>query len=59
MFASESISENELLLEVPRSVLITAGDDVNMEEAIEKYGALFCPTVYNLIAEMRKGECHR
>jgi spermidine synthase len=50
MFAQDDIPENELLLEIPRSVLITAGDDKG------EYGGLWCPTVRNLIAELKKGD---
>jgi len=50
MYATGDIPEDELLIEVPRSCLLTAGDDTG------SYGGMWCPTVRNLIKEMRKGD---
>mmetsp|Transcript_11539 Transcript_11539/g.13218 ORF Transcript_11539/g.13218 Transcript_11539/m.13218 type:complete len:1224 (+) Transcript_11539:116-3787(+) len=50
MFAKDDIYEDEVLIEIPRDCLITAGDDTG------DYGGLWCPTAYNLIKEMRKGD---
>lgn len=50
MFAKADIAEDELLLYIPRKVLLTAGDDDG------SYGGIWCPTVYNLLEEMKKGD---
>lgn len=50
MYATGDITEDELMLEIPRSILLTAGDDEG------SYGGMWCPTVRNLIKEMRLGD---
>lgn len=50
MFAKDDIDEDDLLLYIPRKVLLTAGDDKG------SYGGMWCPTVFNLIEEMKKGD---
>lgn len=50
MFAKEDIPEDQMLLTIPRKMLLTAGDDKG------RYGGLWCPTVHNLIKEMKKGD---
>ena len=50
MFAKSDLEENDILLSVPREVLITAEDDT------EEYGGIWCPTAFNLIREMRLGD---
>lgn len=50
MFAKGDIAEDDVILSVPREVLITAEDDT------KNYGGIWCPTVYNLIREMKLGD---
>jgi spermidine synthase len=50
MFAKADISSEELILGIPRTVLLTAEDDE------ESYGGIWCPTVFNLLREMKLGD---
>jgi spermidine synthase len=50
MFATANIAEDEVLIVVPRDLMITAGDDKG------QYAGIWCPTVYNLVKELRLGD---
>jgi spermidine synthase len=53
MFATGDISEDELLLEIPRKVLLT--DEGYENDSYGDHG-IWCPTAYRLIDELKKGE---
>ena len=52
LFAIDDIPDDEVLLVIPRDCLITAGDD---DDDDDDYEALWCPTVRNLVRELKLG----
>lgn len=51
LYATGDIPRGQVLMAIPQQALITAGNDTSRD-----YGGLWCPTVLNLIQEMKLGD---